>query len=48
MPAKNVYLPDEVLKFLEIQAKLEQRGFSNYLTKVVRDKMVKMEKKGKK
>jgi len=39
MPAKNVYLPPEVLKWLELQAKKEERGFSNYLAKLVRERM---------
>jgi len=41
MPQKSVYLDADIIKWLEKQAKKETRTFSNYLQKLVRDRMSK-------
>ena len=39
MPAKNIYLPDDVIKYIDKQRQKETRTFSNYLVKLIREEM---------
>ena len=36
MPAKNLYLPEDVIKFAEKQAGIEHRSMSNYIAMLLR------------
>jgi len=36
MPAKNLYLPEDVIKFAEKQAGIEHRSMSNYIAMLIR------------
>ena len=36
MPAKNLYLPEDVIAFAEKQAKREHRSMSNYIAMLLR------------
>ena len=36
MPAKNLYLPDDVIAFAEKQAGIEHRSMSNYIAMLIR------------
>ena len=36
MKAKNLYLPEDVIKFAEKQAGIEHRSMSNYISMLIR------------
>jgi len=39
MKAKNLYLPEDVIKFVDKESKVVSRGFSNYIVMLVRAEM---------
>ena len=41
MKAKNLYLPEDVIKYVEKESKSVDRGFSNYIVMLVRAEMAK-------
>ena len=43
MPAKNLYLPEDVIKFAEKQAEVEHRSMSNYIAILIRKEQTRID-----